>query len=102
MSEKIRVERGNVVLHVFEEEKRHYLQLGYNVTDEMGNIIEESVPRDMGTLQRFYVDGKKKIAELEARVKELEESNKVDIVEKIQADKEEAKAPAKRGRKKAE
>ena len=102
MSEKIRVERGNVVLHVFEEEKRHYLQLGYNVTDEMGNIIEESVPRDMGTLQRFYVDGKKKIAELEARVKELEESNKVDIVEKIKAETEEVKAPAKRGRKKAE
>lgn len=102
MSEKIRVERGNVVLHVFEEEKRHYLQLGYNVTDEMGNILEESVPKDVGTLQRFYVDGKKKIAELEARVKELEESNKVDIVEKIKAETEEVKTPAKRGRKKAE
>ena len=60
MAEKIRVERGNVVLHVFEEEKRHYLQMGYNVTDENGNILEESVPRDIGTLQRFYVDGKKK------------------------------------------
>lgn len=98
MAEKIRVERGNVVLHVFEEEKRHYLQMGYNVTDENGNILEESVPRDIGTLQRFYVDGKKKIAELEAKVKELEDAGKVDIVDKIKSE----ATPAKRGRKKAE
>ena len=98
MAEKIRVERGNVVLHVFEEEKRHYLQMGYNVTDENGNILEESVPRDIGTLQRFYVDGKKKIAELEAKVKELEDAGKVDIVDKIKSE----GTPAKRGRKKAE
>ena len=56
---KIRVERGNVVLHVWESEKRHYLNMGYNVTDEFGNILEETVPNDLGTLQRFYVDGKK-------------------------------------------
>lgn len=102
MANMIRVERGNVVLHVFEEEKRHYLQMGYNVTDENGNILEESVPRDLGTLQLFYVEGKKKIAELEARVKELESENQVDIVDKIKAEAEEVKAPAKRGRKKAE
>lgn len=100
MSNKIRVERGNVVLHVYEEEKRHYLQMGYNVTDEFGNILEESVPNDLGTLQRFYVDGKKKISDLEARVAELESTlPKVDIVDQIKA---EEKTAAKRGRKKAE
>lgn len=98
---KIRVERGNVVLHVWESEKRHYLNMGYNVTDEFGNILEETVPNDLGTLQRFYVDGKKKIADLEAQVKELQEANKVDIVEKIKAETEE-KPATKRGRKKAE
>ena len=97
----IRVERGNVVLHVMDEEKRHYMQMGYNVTDEMGNIIEAAVPRDLGTLQQFYVEGQRKIAALEAEIAELRESNKVDIVEQIKAE-EAAKTPAKRGRKKAE
>ena len=94
---KIRVERGNVVLYVFEEERRHYLQLGYNVTDEFGNIVEESVPRDLGTLQRYYVESKKKIADLEAKVAELESGKSTKEVVA-----EEEKAPAKRGRKKAE
>ena len=102
----IRVEKGNVVLHVYEEEARHYLQLGYNITDEFGNIIQEAVPRDIGTLQHFWVEGKKKIAALEARVNDLESANQLDVVEKIKAEKakaeEEVKTPAKRGRKKAE
>ena len=96
---KIRVERGNVVLYVYEEERRHYLQLGYNVTDDNGNIIEESVPRDLGTLQRYYVESKKKIADLEAKVAELESGKSAKPADVLGED---AKAPAKRGRKKAE
>ena len=80
----IRVEKGNVVLHVMDDEMRHYLQLGYNVTDEEGNILQAAVPRDLGTLQQFYVEGTKKIAELEAQIAELKapKSKPVEDTEK--------------------
>lgn len=68
----VRVERANVVLHVKDEEVQHYLSLGYNVTDEMGHIIQESIPNDLGVLRKFYKEGKEKIKVLEARIAELE------------------------------
>ena len=97
MANMIRVERGNVVLHVYEEEARHYLQLGYNITDDNGNVVQAAVPRDLGTLQQFYVEGSKKIKELEAQVAELQASKSSASVKSVSDD--EDKAPAKRGRK---
>ena len=66
-----RVERGNVVLHVKDYEVQHYVKLGYNVTDESGNIIKESIPTDVGTLQRAYIENMKRIEELENTIAEL-------------------------------
>ena len=73
----VRIERGNVVLKVQEYEVPRYLKLGYNVTDDEGKILKEALPNDVGTLQRFYVEHKKKIEELEAIVAKLTAENSV-------------------------
>lgn len=67
----VRIERGNVVLKVQEHEVQRYLKLGYNVTDESGTIIKEAIPNDLGMLQRYYIEHKKKIEELEEIVAKL-------------------------------
>jgi hypothetical protein len=71
----VRIERGNVVLKVQEHEVQRYLKLGYNVTDSTGKIIKEAIPNDVGTLQRYYVEHKKRIEELEAIVAKLTAEN---------------------------
>lgn len=71
----VRIERGNVVLKVQEHEVQRYLTLGYNVTDDNGNVLKEALPNDLGTLQRYYVENKKRIEELEAIVAKLTEEN---------------------------
>ena len=71
----VRIERGNVVLKVQEHEVQRYLKLGYNVTDDNGTILKEAIPNDMGTLQKHYVESKKRIEELEDIVAKLTAEN---------------------------
>lgn len=75
MSEKqdglIKIRRDNVVLRVPKDKKSYYMEQGYDVIEENGRVIEETTPTDIATLQRFYKDAKKKIAELEAEIKTL-------------------------------
>ena len=71
----VRVERGNVVLKVKEHEVQRYLTLGYNVTDDDGNVLKGAIPNDLGTLQKHYIESKKKIEELEAIVAKLTAEN---------------------------
>lgn len=66
-----RVERGNVVLTVKEHEIQHYLNLGYNLTDDAGNILKQAIPTNIGELQTAYLEHTKKIAELEDTVAKL-------------------------------
>lgn len=71
----VRIERGNVVLKVQEHEVQRYLNLGYNVTDNTGKVLQEAIPNDLGTLQRHYIENKKRIEELEAIVAKLTAEN---------------------------
>ena len=66
-----RVERGNVVLHIADNEVQHYLQLGYNLTDESGNVISSAIPSNLGVLQKYYVEHTEKIEELEKTITTL-------------------------------
>lgn len=66
-----RVQRGNVVLHVEDDEVKRYLLLGYNLTGENGEVIKAALPNDLGTLQKMHVDDLAKIAELENTVAKL-------------------------------
>ena len=71
----VRIERGNVVLKVQEHEVQRYLKMGYNVTDDTGKVLKEAIPNDLGTLQKHYIDNKKRIEELEAEVARLTAEN---------------------------
>lgn len=70
-----RVERGNVVLNVEEDAVQHYLNLGYNLTDNYGNVLKRSIPTSLGELQAAYVNHTTKIAELEDAVAKLTAEN---------------------------
>ena len=67
----VRVERGNVVLRVEEDEIQHYLNLGYNLTDDRGHILKRSIPTQIGELQSAFVANMAKIAELENTIAKL-------------------------------
>lgn len=67
----VQVERGNVVLQVPEDDVQRYLDSGYNLIDADGNLIKASVPRNLGTLQKAFVEHTNKIAELEKEIAEL-------------------------------
>jgi hypothetical protein len=66
-----RVERGNVVLNVDDASVQHYLNLGYNLTDNTGKVLKRSIPTNLGELQTAYIQHTAKIEELEATVARL-------------------------------
>lgn len=68
----VTVQRGNVVLQVSDDSVTKYMNLGYNVIDNKGNVVEECVPTDLGTLQKHFIESKKKIAELEEQLAQLQ------------------------------
>lgn len=68
----ITVQRGNVVLQVADDSVTKYMNLGYNVIDDKGNVIEECIPNDLGTLQKHFIESKKRIAELEEQLAQLQ------------------------------
>ena len=68
---EIKVQRANVVLDIAEDQLDYYMNQGYSVIDKAGNVIKASVPRELGTLQKAYVDNTKKIEDLEAEKVEL-------------------------------
>ena len=69
----IKVRRGNVILRISAEQKEYYMGLGYNVIDKTGKVIEETVPVDKATLQRFYKDAKEELGRLKAENKALKD-----------------------------
>ena len=52
----IKVQRGNVILNVKPEDKRYYLDKGYDIIDSDGTIIEKAIPRDIGSLRKLYLE----------------------------------------------
>lgn len=66
-----KVEKGNVVLRIKDSEVQRYIDMGYNHIDEGGNIIQESVPTDVATLRKAYIDHVKEIEDLKAEIVKL-------------------------------
>lgn len=66
-----RVERGNVVLHINDDEVERYLRMGFNLTNAVGNVITNAVPHDTTALQKAYIESQQKIEELEDTVAKL-------------------------------
>lgn len=75
-----RVKRANVVLTIADDEINNYLDRGYDIISDSGEVIKEAIPTDIHTLQKAYLDSKIQIANLEKGIadlrKELEKVNK--------------------------
>ena len=67
----VKVRRANVILRVKEADVPNYLNMGYSVIGENGEILTEAIPVDVHVLQAAWVDNKKKIEELEQTNAEL-------------------------------
>ena len=70
------VQRANVILEVKDDAVERMLDMGYNLIDEMGNVLQPAVAKDIGTITRLYNEKvseveelKKQIAKLEAKLK---------------------------------
>lgn len=70
------VERGNVVLRISDEDTERYVNMGYDLVDEKGNIIQQSVPKSITTLQKMYKEHIEKIKQLETENAKLKAENK--------------------------
>lgn len=69
----VTVQRANTILQVPEEWVDRYLDQGYNVIDAYGNVVQSSIPKDVGTLQKAYFDHVKEIEELKKVIEELQQ-----------------------------
>lgn len=67
----VQVERGNVILRVPEDDVQRYYDQGFNLLDDNGNVIKKSLPNDVGTLQKAFINHTKKIEELESEIAKL-------------------------------
>lgn len=76
MDERVTVQRANVVLQVSPQQVDYYIGQGYNVINEQGEVIQASVPRDLGTLQKAFVENANTIESLQAEVADLKKKLK--------------------------
>ena len=76
MNERVTIQRANVVLQVSPQQVDYYLSQGYNVINEQGEVIQASVPRDLGTLQKAFVENANIIESLHAEVADLKKKLK--------------------------
>lgn len=67
-----KVQRANRLLTVPDETVEKYLSDGYNLVGEDGGILRRGVTKNAADLLKELEAAKKRIAELEAKVAELE------------------------------
>lgn len=72
----VTIQRANVILRVPEDEVEKYYSKGYDILDNNGNVVKASVPNDLGTLQKAYIDRGIIIEELEREIADLKKQLK--------------------------
>ena len=81
----IRIRRANVVLDIRPEDKDRYMEQGYSVIDDKGNVLEEALPKDVNELQKMVKELRE---ELVQKDKEIEALKKKSTAKKASASKE--------------
>ena len=95
-----KVRRQNVVLTIKDEDVKHYIDLGYKVIDDFGNVIAGEEP----DYKQLYFQEREKVLALEEKLKKLtvgEEEVKAEVKEepKVEAEAEPEVKPKRRSRK---
>lgn len=75
------VGRANKFLTVKEDLVQHYLDKGYTLYDEAGNILKEPVIKDMATMREAYACSQEKIKKLEKMVQDLTAENEALVAQ---------------------
>lgn len=70
-NESVLVQRANVVLHISPQQVDYYINQGYNIINERGEVIQSSVPKDIGVLQKAFVEHTAEIERLKSEIEEL-------------------------------
>jgi len=79
----VTVQRANVILQISKEQLDYYLTQGYDVIDSKGNVIKASVPKDLGTLQKAFVDNQAEIERLKKQIAELKKSEIAELKKSV-------------------
>ena len=66
------VQRANVVLEVSDDAVERMLDMGYNLINESGTIIQRSTAKDYTSLSVLYQEALNENAELKEQIKKLE------------------------------
>ena len=67
----IYAERGNKVVSITEDAISRYVEQGYVIKDTNGNILRDTVPTDMASLKKAYVESKNEIKALKEEIAKL-------------------------------
>lgn len=86
----VKISKGNVVLDVKEDFLQSYLNQGYNVVDDNGNVIQRGNPNDVQSLKIALTEANKKI---DAYANESAQLQK--IIEDLQAQLKKSSAKSK-------
>ena len=76
-----KVQRANVVLTVKDNEVEYYVGRGFNVIDNMGNIIREAISNDVTALRSMNARKEAHIEELKVEINELKAVNEKYLAE---------------------
>ena len=75
MKDTIIVRRANVVLDISPDQKDYYLNQGYSVVDDKGNIVENTKVQTVESLNNRVKELQKIINEKDAEIAKLKKSN---------------------------
>lgn len=70
-----KVRRANVVLTIKDDQVERFTDMGYDVIDELGNVIQKSVPQDISSFRKALMEAEEELKTL----KEENESLKKEI-----------------------
>lgn len=71
MQKEIKVRKANKVLRVSENEIAKYTAMGYDIIDDMGNVVQASVPHDPNVLKKAFSEHEATIAKLTDEISQL-------------------------------
>lgn len=75
MKDTIIVKRANVVLDISPDQKDYYLNQGYSVIDDKGNILEDTKIQTVESLNHRIKELQKVIDEKDAEIAKLKKGN---------------------------
>lgn len=91
-----KVRRQNVVLTIKDEDVKHYIDLGYKVIDDFGNVIAGEEP----DYKQLYFQEREKVLALEEKLKKFTAGEEeVKEEPKVEAEAEPEVKPKRRSRK---